>query len=65
VPAQRQRASAHEARIAGLAVTLSAAALILVVVYVVGGFTRQVVIGIVPAYGSIAAPSAAATTGAP
>ena len=57
MPAHRQRSNVQEARIAGLAITLSMAALILVVVYVVGGYTRQVVIGIVPAYGSIAAPS--------
>ena len=57
MPAHRQRASAHEARIAGLAITLSLAAVILVIAYVVGGYAQKVVIGIVPAYGSITAPS--------
>jgi len=55
MPAHRQRSSAHEARIAGLAITLSAAALILVLVYVVGGYARRIVVEIVPA-----APAASA-----
>ena len=56
--AHRQRSSAHEARVAGLAITLSVAALILVVVTVVGGYTRRVVIQIVPVYASSPAPGA-------
>jgi len=48
VPAHRQRSSAQEARIAGLAIMLSVAALILVVVYLVGGYAQRVVTEIVP-----------------
>ena len=47
MPVQNDRSRIHEARIAGLAITLSVAALILVVVYVVGGFANRVVIQIV------------------
>jgi hypothetical protein len=54
MPAHRQRSSAHEARIAGFAITLSAAALILCLVYVVGGYARHVVVQIVP----VSAPAA-------
>ncbi|HXI79899.1 MAG TPA: hypothetical protein VNM34_03670 [Verrucomicrobiae bacterium] len=49
MPAHRQRSSAQEARLAGLAITLSALALILVVVYVVGGYAHRIVVEIVPA----------------
>jgi len=45
----RDRSRVHEARVAGLAITLSAAALILVVVYVVGGYATRVVIEVVDA----------------
>ena len=55
--AHRQRSSVQEARVAGLAIMLSVAALILVLVYVVGGYTRSVVIQIVPVYASGVAPS--------
>ena len=48
MPAHRQRSSAQEARIAGLAITLSALALILIVVYVVGGYAHRIVVEIVP-----------------
>ena len=48
MPAHRQRSSAQEARIAGLAIMLSVAALILVVVYLVGGYSQRVVTEIVP-----------------
>ena len=58
VPAHRQRSSTFEARVAGLAITLSVAALILVVVSVVGGYTGRVLIQIVPVYASSVAPSA-------
>jgi hypothetical protein len=47
--ADRDRSHVHEARIAGLAITLSAAALILVLVYVVGGYATRVVVEIVDA----------------
>ena len=56
VSAHRQRSSVHEARIAGLAIMLSVAALILVVVSVVGGYTGRVVIQIVPVYASSVSP---------
>ena len=56
--AHRRRSNVHEAQVAGLAITLSVAAMILVVVYVVGGYTRGVVIQIVPMYASSVAPSA-------
>jgi len=45
----RDRSRVQEARIAGLAITLSVAALILVVVYVVGGLANRTVIEIVQA----------------
>jgi hypothetical protein len=48
VPAHRQRSGVQEARIAGLAILLSVAVLILVVVYLVGGYAHHVVIEIVP-----------------
>jgi len=43
----RDRSRIHEARVAGLAITLSAAALVLVLVYVVGGFANRVVVQVV------------------
>jgi hypothetical protein len=57
----RDRSRVHEARIAGLAITLSAAALILVIVYVVGGYATRVVIEVVEA-ASPAAVTAPAST---
>ena len=57
MPAHRQRSGVHEARVAGLAIMLSVAALILIVVTVVGGYTRRVVTQIVPVYASSIAPS--------
>jgi len=54
MPAHRQRASAQEARIAGLAISLSVAALILCLVYVVGGYAHHVVVEIVPISGPAA-----------
>lgn len=57
VPAHRQRSSVHEARVAGLAIMLSVAALILIVVSVVGGYTRRVVIQVVPVYATNVSPS--------
>ena len=47
VPVHRDRSRVHEARISGLAITLSVAALALVVLYVVGGFANRVVIRVV------------------
>ena len=47
MPVHRDRSRVHEARVAGLAITLSVAALILVLVYVVGGFANHVVLVIV------------------
>jgi hypothetical protein len=47
VPVHRDRSRVHEARIAGLAITLSVAALILVIAYVVGGYANRVVVRVV------------------
>ena len=47
MPVHRDRSRVLEARISGLAITLSLAALILVVVYVVGGYANRVVIEVV------------------
>jgi hypothetical protein len=65
MPAHRRRSSVQEARVAGLAIMLSVAALALVVAYVVGGYARRVVMEIVPVYESTVAPDAAATPEAP
>lgn len=46
MPVHHDRSRVQEARVAGLAITLSAAALILVVVYAVGGFANRVVVEI-------------------
>jgi hypothetical protein len=54
VPVHHDRSRVHEARVSGLAITLSLAALILVVVYVVGGYANRVVVEIV----TIPAPAA-------
>jgi hypothetical protein len=40
----KDRSRIHEARLAGLAIALSTAALILVVIYVLGGYVERVVI---------------------
>ena len=53
MPVHRDRSRVHEARLAGLAITLSTLALILVVVYVVGGYARHVVIEIVDSAGPV------------
>jgi hypothetical protein len=47
MPAHRDRSRVAEARISGLAITLSVAALILALVYVVGGYANHVVVVIV------------------
>jgi hypothetical protein len=52
VPVHRDRSRVYEARISGLAITLSVASLALVVVYVVGGFANRVVIQVVTVPGS-------------
>ena len=57
MPVHRDRSRVYEARISGLAITLSVAALALVVAYVVGGFANRVVIQVVAIPGaSISAP---------
>jgi hypothetical protein len=55
VPVHPDRSRVHAARIAGLAITLSVAALILVVVYVVGGLAHRVVVEVV-AIPAVASP---------
>jgi hypothetical protein len=59
VPVHHDRSRVHEARVSGLAIMLSAAALILVLVYVVGGYANRVVVELVaiPAASSGAAPA--------
>ena len=47
MPVHRDRSRVHEARIAGLAISLSLAALILVIAYVVGGYANRVVVRVV------------------
>jgi hypothetical protein len=47
MPVHHDRSRVHEAQISGLAIMLSAAALILVMVYVVGGYANRVVIEVV------------------
>jgi hypothetical protein len=54
VPVHHDRSRVHEARLSGLAITLSLAALILVVVYVVGGYANRVVVEIVAIQGPVA-----------
>jgi len=49
VPDHRDRSRVQEGRVAGLAILLATAALILVVVYVVGGLANRTVIQIVDA----------------
>ena len=57
VPVHRDRSRVHEARISGLAITLSVAALALVVLYVVGGFANRVVIQVAAIPGSAVSAS--------
>jgi hypothetical protein len=47
MPVHHDRSRVAEARISGLAITLSVAALILALVYVVGGYANHVVVVIV------------------
>jgi hypothetical protein len=47
VPVHHDRSRVHEARLAGLAITLSVSALILVVVYLVGGYANRIVVEVV------------------
>ena len=58
MPVHRDRSRVHEARLSGLAITLSLAALILAVVYTVGGYANRVIIEVVaiPGPGVSAAP---------
>ena len=55
MPVHRDRSRIHEARVAGLAITLSLASLVLVLVYVIAGFANHVIVVVVDA------PSAAAS----
>jgi hypothetical protein len=57
MPVHRDRSRVHEARISGLAITLSVAALILVLVYVVGGYANHIVFEVVAVPG-FASPTA-------
>jgi hypothetical protein len=57
MPVQRDRSRVHEARISGLAITLSLAALILAVVYVVGGYANRIVIEVVDIPGQVVSAS--------
>ena len=56
MPVHHDRSRVHEARVSGLAITLSLAALILAVVYAVGGYANKVVIEVV----AIPGPAASA-----
>jgi hypothetical protein len=57
MPVHHDRSRVHEARISGLAITLSVAALIRVVVYVVGGYANRIVIEVVAISGpGVSAP---------
>jgi hypothetical protein len=47
MPVHHDRSRVHEARISGLAITMSLAVLILVVVYVVGGYANRIVVEVV------------------
>ena len=57
MPVHRDRSRVYEARISGLAITLSAAALILALAYVVGGYANRIAIEVVAVPG-FASPSA-------
>jgi hypothetical protein len=57
MPIHHDRSRVHEARISGLAIMLSLVALILVVVYLVGGYANRIVVEVV----SIPAASVNAT----
>jgi hypothetical protein len=47
MPVHHDRSRVREARVSGLAITLSVAALILVLAYQVGGFANRVVVEVV------------------
>lgn len=47
MPVHHDRSRVHEARISGLAITLSLVALILVVVYLVGGYASRIAVEVV------------------
>ena len=57
MPVHRDRSRVHEARISGLAISLSLAALVLAVVYAVGGYANRVVIEVVAIPGQAASAS--------
>jgi hypothetical protein len=57
MPVHHDRSRVYEARISGLAITLSAAALILVLLYVVGGYANRIVVEVVAVPG-FASPNA-------
>jgi hypothetical protein len=47
MPVHHDRSRVHEARISGLAITLSLVALILVLVYSIGGYANKIVVEVV------------------
>ena len=47
MPVHRDRSRIQEARVSGLAIMLSVVALILVLVYVVGGYANHIVVEVV------------------
>jgi hypothetical protein len=47
MPVHHDRSRVREARISGLAITLSVAALIFVLVYQIGGFANRIVVEVV------------------
>jgi hypothetical protein len=57
MPVHHDRSRAYEARISGLAITLSLAALILVVVYLVGGYANRIVVEFVAISGPTVSPA--------
>jgi hypothetical protein len=59
MPIHHDRSRVHEARISGLAISLSLAALVLVVVYSVGGYANRVVIQVVAIPGQAVSASPA------
>lgn len=58
MPVHRDRSPVHEARISGLAILLSVAALALVLAYLLGGYANRIVIEVVafPGPSASAAP---------
>jgi hypothetical protein len=54
MPVHRDRSRVQEARLSGLAISLSLAALALVVVHAVGGYANRVVIEVVAIWAAVA-----------